>query len=57
MEISIVEFMVALADVITHGSNAVRYSVNKDKCEVVKVHGFPGDITPSSMWNRMLILQ
>ena len=49
--------MVALADVITHGCNAVRYSVNKDKCEVVKVHGLPGDITPSSMWNRMLILQ
>ncbi len=57
MQISIVEFMVALADVITHGCNAVRYSVNKDKSEVVKVHGLPGDITPSSMWNRMLILQ
>ena len=57
MQISIVEFMVALADVITHGCNAVRYSVNKEKCEVVKVHGFPRDITPSSMWNRMLILQ
>ena len=49
--------MVALADVITHGCNAVRYSVNKDKCEVVKVHGLPGDIMPSSMWDRMLVLQ
>ena len=57
MNISIVEFMVALADVITHGCNAVRYSVNKDKSEVVKVHCLPEDITPSSMWDRMLVLQ
>ncbi len=27
--------MVALADVITHGCNAVRYSVDKEKSEVV----------------------
>ena len=49
--------MVALADVITHGCNAVRYSVNKDKSEVVKVHCLPEDITPFSMWDRMLVLQ
>lgn len=49
--------MVALADVITHGCNAVRYSVDKEKSEVVMVHCLPENITPSSMWDRMLILQ
>lgn len=49
--------MVALADVITHGCNAVRYSVDKEKSEVVMVHCLPDNITPSSMWDRMLILQ
>lgn len=49
--------MVALADVITHGCNAVRYSVDKEKSEVVMVHCLPENITSSSMWDRMLILQ
>jgi hypothetical protein len=33
--------MVAKGAVITHGSNAVRYSSEKDKAEIVKVNHLP----------------
>ena len=33
--------MIAKAATISHGGNAVRYSVNKDKAEIVKVNFCP----------------
>ena len=36
--------MIAKAATISHGGNAVRYSVNKDKAEIVKVNFLPDDI-------------
>lgn len=49
--------MIAKAKVISHGANAIRYSVDKDKAEIVKVNLLPDDISPSAMWARMLALQ
>ena len=49
--------MVAKGAVITHGSNAVRYSSEKDKAEIVKVNHLPENISSSSMWARMVALQ
>ena len=37
--------MIAKAKVISHGANAIRYSVDKDKAEIVK-RAFFGPITP-----------
>ena len=33
--------MIAKAATISHGGNAIRYSVNKDKAEIVKVNFLP----------------
>ncbi len=49
--------MIAIAKAISHGANAIRYSVDKDKADIVKVNYLPDDITPMSMWARMLALQ
>lgn len=49
--------MVATGAVITHGSNAVRYSVDKELGDLVKTNFLPEDITPSSMWARMVMHQ
>ena len=49
--------MIAKAKVISHGSNAIRYSVDKDKAEIVKTNLLPDDISPTAMWARMLALQ
>ena len=49
--------MIAKADVIAHGSNAVRYSVDKELGEVIKANYMPDDITPSAMWSRMMMHQ
>ena len=49
--------MISKAAVITHGANAVRYSADKDMAEIVKVNNLPEDITPTSMWSRMMHLQ
>ena len=49
--------MVAKGAVITHGSNAVRYSSEKDKAEIVKVNHLPENISSSSVWARMNALQ
>ena len=49
--------MIAKAKVISHGANAIRYSVDKDKAEIVKTNLLPDDITPTAMWARMLALQ
>ena len=49
--------MVAKGAVISHGSNAVRYSAEKEKAEIVKVNHLPENISSSSMWARMVALQ
>ena len=49
--------MIAKTRPIPHGSNAVRYSADKELAEIVKVNHLPEDITPSSMWARMMLLQ
>lgn len=47
--------MIAKAKAITHGANAMRYSVDKEMAELIKVNHLPTDITPSAMWARMSI--
>lgn len=49
--------MIAKAKVISHGANAIRYSVDKDKAEIVKTNLLPDDTSPTAMWARMLALQ
>lgn len=49
--------MIAKAKVISHGANAIRYSVDKDRAEIVKTNLLPDDISPTAMWTRMLALQ
>lgn len=49
--------MIAKAKAIPYGGNAVRYSVNKDRAEIVKVNHLPSDISAEAMWSRMLIHQ
>ena len=49
--------MIAKAKAISHGANAIRYSVDKDKAEIVKTNLLPDDISPTAMWARMLALQ
>ena len=49
--------MIAKAKAIPYGGNAVRYSVNKDRAEIVKVNRLPSDISAEAMWSRMLIHQ
>lgn len=47
--------MIAKADAIGHGANAMRYSVNKDKSDLVKVNLLPEDITAEAMSQRMFL--
>ena len=49
--------MIAKAKAIPYGGNAVRYSVNKDRAQIVKVNHLPSDISAEAMWSRMLIHQ
>ena len=49
--------MIAKADTITHGSNAVRYSADKELAEIVKVGHLPKGLTTSSIWSRMMLHQ
>lgn len=49
--------MIAKAATISHGGNAVRYSVNKDKAEIVKVNFLPDDISAEAMYQRMVFKQ
>lgn len=49
--------MIAKAATISHGGNAVRYSVNKDKSEIVKVNFLPDDISAEAMYQRMALKQ
>lgn len=49
--------MIAKAATISHGGNAVRYSVNKDKSEIVKVNFLPDDISAEAMYQRIVLKQ
>lgn len=49
--------MIAKAATISHGGNAVRYSVNKDKADIVKVNFLPDDISAEAMYQRMVLKQ
>ena len=37
--------MIAKASTISHGANAIRYSVNKEKADIVKANLLPDDIS------------
>ena len=47
--------MIAKAATISHGSNAIRYSVNKDRADIVKTNLLPDDISPEAMFKRMML--
>lgn len=47
--------MIAKAAPIAHGANAIRYSVNKDRADIVKVNLMPRDISPDAMYQRMML--
>ena len=49
--------MIAKAATISRGGNAVRYSVNKDKAEIVKVNFLRDDISAEAMYQRMVLKQ
>ena len=49
--------MIAKASTIRHGANAIRYSVNKDKADIVKANLLPDDISPEAMYGRMMLVQ
>lgn len=49
--------MIAKASTISHGANAIRYSVNKEKADIVKANLLPDDISPEAMYGRMMIVQ
>ena len=47
--------MIAKADPISHGAFAIRYSVDKDRADIVKINLMPEDITPDAMYQRMML--
>ena len=49
--------MIAKASTIPHGANAIRYSVNKDRADIVKANQLPDDISPEAMYGRMMLVQ
>ena len=42
--------MIMLAKVVPYGGNAVRYALEKEKAEVVKVNHMPEGIEPTAIW-------
>ena len=49
--------MIAKASTISHGANAIRYSVNKDRADIVKANLLPDNISPEAMYGRMMLVQ
>lgn len=49
--------MIAKAEPISHGANAMLYATKKENSDIVKVHGMPADIAPETMWQRMVAHQ
>lgn len=44
--------MIAKAATISHGSNAIRYSVNKDRADIVKTNLLPMTYRPKRCSNE-----
>lgn len=49
--------MIAKAKAISHGANSMRYVVNKDKSDIIKLHLLPDNVAAESLWSRMLLHQ
>ena len=49
--------MIAKARAISHGANSMRYVVNKDKADIIKLHSLPDNVAAESLWARMLLHQ
>ena len=49
--------MIAKASTISHGANAIRYSVNKEKADIVKANLLPDNTSPEAMYGRMMLVQ
>lgn len=49
--------MIAKASTISHGANAIRYSVNKEKADIVKANLLPDNISPEAMYGRTMLVQ
>ena len=49
--------MIAKASTISHGANAIRYSVNKEKADIVKANLLPDNVSPEAMYGRMMLVQ
>ena len=49
--------MIAKTSTISHGANAIRYSVNKEKADIVKANLLPDNISPEAMYGRMMLVQ
>lgn len=49
--------MITKASTISHGANAIRYSVNKDRADIVKANLLSDDISPEAMYGRMMLVQ
>ena len=49
--------MIAKASTISHGANAIRYSVNKEKADIVKANLLPDNLSPEAMYGRMMLVQ
>lgn len=49
--------MIAKASTISHGANAIRYSVNKERADLVKANLLPNDISPEAVYGRMMLVQ
>lgn len=49
--------MIAKARAISHGANSMRYVVNKDKADIIKLHLLPDNVSAESLWSRMLLHQ
>ncbi len=56
-ESSPLSVMIAKASTISHGANAIRYSVNKERADLVKVNLLPNDISPEAVYGRMMLVQ
>ena len=55
--INIENDMIAKAKAISHGANSMRYVVNKDKADIIKLHSLPDNVAAESLWTRMLLHQ
>ena len=49
--------MIAKASTISHGANAIRYSVYKEKADIVNANLLPDNISPEAMYGRMMLVQ